>query len=88
MVAWSGDDFKGKSVELTKVGFVDLAFNSTSYKWHPNGSGCCVTFCLGLEKNIGWRCTDFERKQATSNFDRLYFGCGEDASEENSRCDR
>lgn len=84
---WEDSDFTGSSTDvITEKGFIDLPFNVTSYKWRPNDSDCCVTFCQGNETSVGWRCTDFEREEATAKFGRIFVGCGDDKTEENSRC--
>lgn len=84
---WEDPNFTGSSTDLiTEKGFVDLPFNVTSYKWRPNDSDCCITFCQGKETGVGWRCTDFEREEATAEFGRIFIGCGDDKTEEKSRC--
>ncbi|PKS09154.1 hypothetical protein jhhlp_003768 [Lomentospora prolificans] len=85
--AHSGTEYTGRSTVLRgEPGFIDLPFNVTSYKWDPNKSDCCITFCQGNSKSVGWRCTKFDREVSTAPFDRLFIGCGKDAAEENSRC--
>ncbi|SPN99729.1 uncharacterized protein DNG_02580 [Cephalotrichum gorgonifer] len=87
LTVWEDADFKGKTMPaITKTGFLDLPFNATSYKWKPNGTDCCVTFCQGEKKSVGWRCTFFEREESTSVFGRIFVGCGVEGLQENSRC--
>lgn len=84
---WQDPNFTGLSTDLiTEKGFVNLPFNVTSYKWRPNDSDCCITFCQGKEKGVGWRCTSFERDESTAEFGRIFVGCGDDKTEERSRC--
>lgn len=84
---WQDSTFTGLSTDLiTEKGFSDLPFNVTSYKWRPNDSDCCITFCQGKEKGVGWRCTSFERDESTAEFGRIFVGCGDDKTEEKSRC--
>ncbi|KAL2108882.1 hypothetical protein VUR80DRAFT_3229 [Thermomyces stellatus] len=84
---WKDANFKGSATDIVvTTGFLDLPFDVTSYKWHPEGTDCCVTMCQGKKENVGWRCTNFERKKASASFGRIFIGCGAEASQESSRC--
>lgn len=84
---WKNAKFKGHATDLVATtGFLDLPFDVTSYRWKPQGTDCCVTMCQGKRKNVGWRCTSFDREEATAKFGRIFIGCGAEASEASSRC--
>lgn len=84
---WKNANFKGKATDIVATtGFLDLPFDVTSYKWAPKGTDCCITMCQGKKKDVGWRCTSFDREKSSAKFGRIFIGCGAEASQESSRC--
>lgn len=74
------------SAIITEEGFTDLGMQAHSYVWLPNNTGCCVTFCQNLTYAGGWWCQQRYQQNASGWFERIYIGCGDDASQANSRC--
>ena len=84
---WKSTSFKGQVTEIiATTGFLDLPFDVKSYKWQPKGTDCCITMCQGKKKDVGWRCTSFDREESTAKFGRIFIGCGAEASQDSSRC--
>lgn len=66
--------------EATRViqdeGFHDLNLTGSSYVWLPDTTACCLTFCTGKAKAVGYWCNPRRRTNASETFDRVYIWCG------------
>ena len=88
-------NFQGQKSEILGMeNFYDLGFKATSYVWLHKGStdNCCVTFCAGKTKSIGYRC-DPRKRNATEDgkaFTRVQLWCGradpETVAEKSQQC--
>ncbi|KAF3763950.1 hypothetical protein M406DRAFT_261592, partial [Cryphonectria parasitica EP155] len=87
---YSGDNFSGNASPIVRDElFTDFAFNCSSYVWIPNGTDCCVTFCANRTVSgwVGWWCSERRQINASSLFERIYIGCGDEGKlEDSGRC--
>ncbi|KAJ9144211.1 hypothetical protein NKR23_g6089 [Pleurostoma richardsiae] len=84
---FSDRNFSGTATEVYLAeGFTDLPYNCSSYVWLPNGTSCCVTFCRNETASVGWWCQARKQPSASSAFERIFVGCGDLASQAESRC--
>jgi len=67
-------------------GFFNLGLDCLSYVWLPNGTDCCLTFCLNTTTASGWRCQPRYQTQASGPFPRIYIWCGNDNPSANETC--
>ncbi len=82
---FSGLNYSGDATGVIRdEGFLDIPFNCTSYVWMPNGTDCCVTFCVNTTTSEGWWCHEKRQPNASAPFQRIWTGCGVDAHKQHS----
>ncbi|KAH7374528.1 hypothetical protein B0T11DRAFT_268738 [Plectosphaerella cucumerina] len=85
--AYSHPNYGGQASNvLLTEGFIDLPFDANSYVWIRNETNCCLTFCQGTEKDVGYWCDSRRQPEASSNFDRIYIWCGRNPEKEKNKC--
>lgn len=74
---WDRTEFSGALRTYTTTGTRNLGFLADSYQWFsPENDGCCVRFCRGRFRSVGYQCTSLNQEDASQEFDRVSIRCG------------
>lgn len=95
---FADDNYTGTATPLIhREGFADLPFACHSYRWRPNDTSCCITFCQNHTHPAGWLCADqihadadadadVDAAAAATPFPRIWIGCGSSAAAAEHSC--
>lgn len=86
---FSDTDYLGNATEiLTEERGFNFDFGIASYVWAPQGTGCCLTYCMNATDTgmVGWGCQARKQPASSDEFRRIFIWCGKEQSQENAVC--
>lgn len=86
---FSEQEYLGNVTEMyTEERGFNFDFGIASYVWAPQGTGCCVSYCMNATSQgmVGWGCSARKQPKSSDEFRRIFIWCGEKHSQENAIC--